>query len=201
MVIIACFFIEDILTNWSFFFQPSGSSKSASTDSRTKRGQGKKLKEGVKYNIDSIKASGEPLTPKNIANKFVRQCGVLVKDQLPISIQEWKEPKTKRPDVTWVDDMWHSKIFIWFSAKTLWFLKRGHLNFFQKTFLLKTSFSLARFLFLFKLWCLIFWNFFSVGSLSNLFWEFNLFLLKRNSMKFGIFISWNHHDLAFLPMW
>ena len=79
MVIITCFFIEDILTNRSFFFQPSGSSKSASTDSRTKRGPSKNLKEGVKYNIDSIKASGEPLTPKNIANKFVRQCGVLVK--------------------------------------------------------------------------------------------------------------------------
>ena len=74
--------------NRSFFFQPSGSSKSASTDIWTKRGPGKKLKEGVKYDIDSIKASGEPLTPKNIANKFVRQCGVLVKNQLPISIQE-----------------------------------------------------------------------------------------------------------------
>ena len=79
-MIITCFFIEDILTNRSFFFQPSGSSKSASTDSRTKRGPGKKLKEGVKYNIDSIKASGEPLTPKNIANKWTRQCGVAVKD-------------------------------------------------------------------------------------------------------------------------
>ena len=75
------------------------------------RGPGKKLKEGVKYNIDSIKASGKPLTPKNIANKFVRQCGVLVKDQLPISIQEWKEPKTKRPDVTWVDDRAKQKLW------------------------------------------------------------------------------------------
>ena len=27
-----------------------------------------------------------------------------MKDKLPISIQEWKEPKTKRPGVTWVDD-------------------------------------------------------------------------------------------------
>ena len=108
--------------NRSFFFQPSGSSKSASTDNRTKRGPGKKLKEGVKYNIDSIKASGEPLTPKNIANKFVRQCGVLVKDQLPISLQEWREPaKDKRqkgkedaaprPDVTFVDK--NQKDLLW----------------------------------------------------------------------------------------
>ena len=66
------YLFEDILTNRSFFFQPSGSSKSASTGSRTKRGPGKKLKESVKYNIDAIKANGEPSTPKNIANKFIR---------------------------------------------------------------------------------------------------------------------------------
>ena len=84
------------------FFQPSGSSKSSGK--RTKRGPNKKLKEGVKYNIEAIRPSGKPLAPKKIADKFVRQCGVLVKDQLPISIQEWKEPKTKRPGVTWVDD-------------------------------------------------------------------------------------------------
>ena len=55
------------------------------------------LKDGVKYHIESTKLSGEPLTPKNVADKWTRQCGVLVKDKLPISIQEWKEPKTKRP--------------------------------------------------------------------------------------------------------
>ena len=110
MVIITCFFIEDILTNRSFFFQPSGSSNSASTDSTTKRGPGRLLKDGVKYHIESIKPSGEPLMPKNIANKWTRQCGVLVKDKLPISIQEWKEPRlnvqvllgsTKEPKETW----------------------------------------------------------------------------------------------------
>ena len=69
------------------------------------------MKEGVKYNIDSIKASGEPLTPKNIANKFVRQCGVLVKDQLPISLQEWRKPAKPRPDVTFVDK--NQKDLLW----------------------------------------------------------------------------------------
>ena len=91
------------------FFQPSGSSKSSGK--RTKRGPNKKLKEGVKYNIKAIKPNGEPLAPKKIAYKFIRQCGVLVKDQLPISIQEWKEPKTKRPDVTWVDDRAKQKLW------------------------------------------------------------------------------------------
>ena len=111
-MIITCFILfEDILTNRYSFFHPSGSSKSASTDSRTKRGPGKKLKDGVKYNIDSVKPSGEPRLPKNIANKWTRQYGVLVKDLLPISIQEWKEPKTKRPDVTWVDDRAKQKLW------------------------------------------------------------------------------------------
>jgi len=68
------------------------------------QGPGKKLKEGVKYNIDAIKTNGEPIAPKNIANKFVRQCRVLVKDKLPISLQGWKQPSKPRPDLTFVDD-------------------------------------------------------------------------------------------------
>ena len=62
------------------------------------------MKEGVKYNIKAIRPNGEPLAPKKIADKFVRQCGVLVKDQLPISLQEWREPSKPRPGVTFVDD-------------------------------------------------------------------------------------------------
>ena len=87
--------------NRSFFFQPSGSSKSSGN---RKRGPNKKLKEGVKYNIEAIKPNGEPSAPKKIADKFIRQCGVLVKDQLPISLQEWREPAKPRPDLTFVDD-------------------------------------------------------------------------------------------------
>ena len=69
------------------------------------------LKEGVKYNIEAIRPNGEPLAPKKIADKFVRQCGVLVKDQLPISIQEWKETAKKHPDLTFVDD--RAKSLLW----------------------------------------------------------------------------------------
>ena len=91
------------------FFQPSGSSKSSGK--RTKRGPNKKLKEGVKYNIEPVKPNGEPLAPKKIADKFVRQCGILVKDQLPISLQEWREPAKPRPDLTFVDD--RQKSLLW----------------------------------------------------------------------------------------
>ena len=91
------------------FFQPSGSSKSSGK--RTKRGPNKKLKEGVKYNIEAIKPNGEPLAPKKIADKFIRQCGVLVKDQLPIPLQEWREPAKPRPDLTFDDD--GQKVRLW----------------------------------------------------------------------------------------
>ena len=69
------------------------------------------MKEGVKYNIEAFKPNGEPLAPKKIADKFVRQCGVLVKDQLPISLQEWREPAKPRPGVTFVDD--RQKSLLW----------------------------------------------------------------------------------------
>nr|XP_045084396.1 uncharacterized protein LOC123493968 [Aegilops tauschii subsp. strangulata] len=91
-------------------WQPSRSSKS-STGSRTVRGPAKKLKDGVKYNIDAIKPNGEPREPKKNADKLVRQCGVLVKDQIPISMQEWKKPAKERPDLTWVDQ--RAKDLLW----------------------------------------------------------------------------------------
>ena len=69
------------------------------------------MKEGVKYNIEAVRPNGEPLAPKKIADKFVRQCGVLVKDQLPISLQEWREPAKPRPDLTFVDD--RQKSLLW----------------------------------------------------------------------------------------
>ena len=69
------------------------------------------MKEGVKYNIEATKPNGEPSKPKKIADKFIRQCGVLVKDQLPISLQEWREPAKPRPDLTFVDD--RQKSLLW----------------------------------------------------------------------------------------
>jgi len=48
-----------------------------------------------------------------------------------------------------LDNLSHSKILIWFFIKNLvvFFEKRPFKFFFQKTFLLKTSFALARILF------------------------------------------------------
>jgi hypothetical protein len=62
------------------------------------------LQPGVKYNIKAIKSNGEPLEPKKNANKFTRQCGVIVRDQIPISVQEWEKPTKGDPGVTFVDE-------------------------------------------------------------------------------------------------
>ena len=68
---------------------------------------------GVKFNIDSIKTStGKPLEPRKNATKFKNQCGVIVRDQIPISVQEWKKPaKRDRAGVTFVDE--RAKDVLW----------------------------------------------------------------------------------------
>jgi hypothetical protein len=60
--------------------------------------------------IEAVSALGEPMHPKANARKFVIECGVLVRDHIPISIQEWHEPK-KFKGASFVtdtekDDLW-----------------------------------------------------------------------------------------------
>jgi hypothetical protein len=43
--------------------------------------------------IKAVSALGKPTHPKANATKFVNECGVLVRDHIPISTQEWHEPK------------------------------------------------------------------------------------------------------------
>jgi hypothetical protein len=43
--------------------------------------------------IEAVSASGEPTHPKANATKFVNEYRVLVRDHIPISTQEWHEPK------------------------------------------------------------------------------------------------------------
>jgi len=71
------------------------------------------LEKGVKFNIDSINPStGEPLEPRKNATTFKNQCGVIVRDQIPISVQEWKKPaKGDRAGVTFVDE--RAKDVLW----------------------------------------------------------------------------------------
>ena len=60
--------------------------------------------------IEVVSSQGKPLLPETNANKFVHQCGVVVRDNVAISVQEWHKPK-KLEGVSYVDD--RSKDDLW----------------------------------------------------------------------------------------
>ena len=64
-----------------------------SSSSKAKRGPAKLPRDGVKYNIDEVSLSGEPTAPLAHVKKWTAICGVVVRDQIPISTQEWHQPK------------------------------------------------------------------------------------------------------------
>ena len=70
---------------YEFFLKPSGSSSQAK---KTKRGPTKKL-EG-RFIITEVAPDGEPIAPEVAAKKYIRQCGCLVQDHIPISFRLWK---------------------------------------------------------------------------------------------------------------
>ena len=70
------------------------------------------MKPHERYHIDQIPADGEPIAPAKHATIFVRQCGVVVRDNVPITIQEWHKPKKEGSEqVTYVED--HTKDLLW----------------------------------------------------------------------------------------
>ena len=57
-----------------------------------------------RLSIELIAASGQPLQPSEHAIKFVNQCGVLARDYIPITVQEWNKPSVARAGVRYVSD-------------------------------------------------------------------------------------------------
>jgi hypothetical protein len=69
------------------------------------------LGQDERFTIEEIAPDGQPIAPKRTKDTFVHQCGVVVRDSVPISIQEWN--KKKDPEVSYVqdrlkDDLWNS---------------------------------------------------------------------------------------------
>ena len=58
-----------------------------------------------KFEIIEIAPEREPIEPIRTKNTFSAQCGVLVRDKIPISIQQWYKPKEEDPEVSYVNDM------------------------------------------------------------------------------------------------
>ena len=58
-----------------------------------------------RFEITVIACDGEPIKPIRTKNAFAAQCGVLVRDKIPISIHQWYKPKEEDPQVSYVNDM------------------------------------------------------------------------------------------------
>ena len=58
-----------------------------------------------KFEITAIARDGESIEPIRTKNAFVAQCGVLVRDKIPISIHQWLKPAANDAQVTYVTDM------------------------------------------------------------------------------------------------
>ena len=69
------------------------------------------MKDGQRVIIDIVSADGEPLEPLECCRKYINQCGVSVRDLVPITFQEWNKPKDLTKALTYVDD--HTKELLW----------------------------------------------------------------------------------------
>ena len=69
-----------------------------------------------KFEIIAIAPDGQPIEPLRTKSTFVAQCGVLVRDKIPISIQQWFKPATEDPEVSYVNDM--QKNDLWTELKS-----------------------------------------------------------------------------------
>ena len=58
-----------------------------------------------KFEIIEIAPDGEPIEPIRTKRAFSAQCRVLVRDKIPINIQQWYKPKKEDPEVSYVNDM------------------------------------------------------------------------------------------------
>lgn len=63
--------------------EPTASKKTK----KSKRGLAKEMAAGEHLIIESVFHTGEPAAPKTVATKFRNQCGVIVRDLIPISVQ------------------------------------------------------------------------------------------------------------------
>ena len=74
-----------------------------------KRGPAKKLTKKDHFTIEAISPEGQPVAPSLVRTKFKNQCGVLVRDSLPITIREWN--KTKKVSENQVADRYKDTLF------------------------------------------------------------------------------------------
>jgi ribosomal protein L24 len=61
------------------------------------------MKPGERLTINVVEEKGKLLEPKEHLTKFINQCGVVARDNVSITLQEWNQPKKARVGFTFVD--------------------------------------------------------------------------------------------------
>ena len=84
-----------------------------------RRGPKKRLRQDERFTITGIADDGQPIEPRRTKEAFSAQCGVLVRDMIPISIEQWLRPKEKDPEVSYVNDMQKEDLWTQVTANTL----------------------------------------------------------------------------------
>jgi hypothetical protein len=78
------------------------------------------LTDGVRFDIIEIANNGRPTAPEKAEQLFVSQCGVVVRDCIPITVRDWHKPKAEEVEEgTYVDDI---------SKNNLWRQLMAHFN-------------------------------------------------------------------------
>ena len=76
----------------------------------------KKLCPDERFETTAIAPDSEPIEPIRTKNAFSAQCGLLVRDKIPISIQQWLKSTIEDPEVSYVTDM--QKNDLWTELKS-----------------------------------------------------------------------------------
>ena len=63
------------------------------------------MRSDERFTITAIVRDGQPIEPLRTKQKLNAQCGVLVRDMIPISIEQWLKPKDIDSQVSYVSDM------------------------------------------------------------------------------------------------
>ena len=74
------------------------------------------MRSDERFEITAIARDVQPIEPLRTKDAFAAQCGVLVRDKIPISIQQWLKPATEDPEVSSVNDM--QKNDLWTELKS-----------------------------------------------------------------------------------
>ena len=65
-----------------------------------------------RFKIEEVAEDGQLIAPAKNAKLFVSQCGVIVRDNIPITVREWHKPKAEGAEgVSYVDDI--AKDHLW----------------------------------------------------------------------------------------